>query len=188
MRRHAEGFHGVRLGDYQGVDMNHDQTEPEIRQLAELIHDVKVAMLTTSVVGDGLRSRPMYTQDTPFDGTLWFLTSIHSPVVGEIRANGSVLLNYAHPGKQAYVAVTGSAGILNDRARIGQLWKPAYKVWFPQGEHDPDIRLVHVVVERAEYWDAPSAPVRLFQFARALATGEQTKGGTHGTVRLHGPS
>lgn len=166
--------------------MRHDETEPEIRQLADLIHDVKVAMLTTIVAGEGLRSRPMFTQDTHFDGTLWFLTSIHSPVVGELRANPSVLLTYAHPGKQSYVTVNGSAEVQNDRARLDALWKPAFKAWFPNGEQDPDIRLLHVVVERAEYWDAPSAPVRLFQFAKALATGEQMEGGDHATVRLHG--
>ncbi|MEO8031769.1 MAG: pyridoxamine 5'-phosphate oxidase family protein [Gemmatimonadota bacterium] len=166
----------------------HEHLEPEFKELADLIHDIKVTMLTTSVVGDGLRSRPMYTQDTPFDGTLWFLTSIHSPVVGEILANGGVLLTYAHPGKQEYITVNGTADILDDRSRIAALWKAAYKVWFPRGENDPDIRLIRVAVERAEYWDAPSAPVRLIQFAKALISGEQMEGGKHGTVKLSGRS
>lgn len=186
MRHTLERVVRHRITDWQGVDMTHDRTEPEIRQLAELIHDVKVAMLTTTVAGDRQRSRPMYTQDTHFDGTLWFLTSIHSPVVGELRANASVLLTYAHPGKQSYISVNGSAEVLNDRVRIGQLWRPEYAAWFPAGERDPDIRLVHVIVERAEYWDSPSAPVRMFQFAKAMTVGESMDGGDHATVHLHG--
>ncbi len=164
--------------------MSHDREGAEVAQLAGLIRDIKVAMLTTTVKGDGMRSRPMFTQDTPFDGTLWFMTSASAPVVSEIYDDAEVLLTYAHPGAQSYVAVNGAASIHNDRAMIRSLWRPTLKVWFPDGVEDPKIRLIRVAVERAEFWDSPSAPVRMFHFAKALVTGEQMQGGEHETLRL----
>lgn len=164
--------------------MSHDRERNETAQLAGLIRDIKVAMLTTSVRGDGLRSRPMFTQDAPFDGSLWFMTSVAAGVVNEVYDNTEVLLTYAHPGAQSYVAANGVGSVHNDRAMIRSLWKPTLKAWFPEGAEDPKIRLIRVVVERAEFWDSPSAPVRLFQFAKSLVTGEQMEGGDHETLRL----
>ena len=40
----------------------------DIRKLAELIKDIKIAMLTTLEADGRLRSRPMATQNKPFDG------------------------------------------------------------------------------------------------------------------------
>jgi general stress protein 26 len=164
--------------------MSKDLERTDTAQLAGLIRDIKVAMLSTTVKGEGLRSRPMFTQETPFDGSLWFMTSAVAPVIKEVSDHPEVLLTYAHPGAQSYVAVNGVGSVHDDRAMIRALWKPAFKVWFPEGAEDPQIRLIRVVVERAEFWDSPSAPVRLFQFARALVTGEQMEGGEHETLRL----
>ena len=37
-----------------------------------------------------------------------------------------------------------------------ELWNHLYQAWFPQGLEEPDLALLKVDVERAEYWDAPS--------------------------------
>ena len=34
------------------------------------------------------------------------------------------------------------------------LWKPALKVWFPEGFNDPDLVLLRVKPVSAEYWDS----------------------------------
>lgn len=105
-------------------------------------------------------------------------------MVREIREADQVLLTYAHPGQEEYIAVNGQAEVLNDRARIRRLWRPAMKVWFPDGETDPAIRPIKVAVTRAEYWDEPAAPVRFLQFVKAYATGQRMAAGDHETVRL----
>jgi general stress protein 26 len=163
--------------------MSHEEISRSIEKLSDLIEDIQITMFTTSGPR-GLRSRPMFTQDTPFDGELWFLTSEEAEVVREIEGSDEVLLTYAHPGQQEYITVNGQAEILNDRERISSLWKPAFKVWFPEGENDPAIRLIRVTVSRAEYWDEPAAPVRFLQFVKAFATGQQMEGGDHETLRL----
>jgi general stress protein 26 len=45
-----------------------------IEKLNLLIKDINIAMLTTIDKGV-LRSRPMATQETEFDGELWFITN-----------------------------------------------------------------------------------------------------------------
>ena len=41
-----------------------------IETIGDLIKDIRVAMLTTVEADGALRSRPMATQSTPFDGEL----------------------------------------------------------------------------------------------------------------------
>lgn len=126
-----------------------------IKQLAELIRDVDIAMFTTVGMDGRLFSRPLGTQEVEFDGDLWFATGADSPKVAEISANPRVNVAYASPSGNTYVSVSGTARVVHDRAKIEQLWSPAMKVFFPGGKDDPNLRLIHVSAESAEYWDGP---------------------------------
>ena len=62
---------------------------------------------------------------------------------------------------------------MRDRSKIEELWNPLFKAWFPQGLEDPDLALLKVNVDKAEYWDSPSSKVvRLAGFLKAVATGK----------------
>jgi general stress protein 26 len=136
--------------------MHADTRAEAIRQLAELIRDVDVAMFTTVAADGRLVSRPLGTQEVEFDGDLWFATAADSPKVAEIAANPRVNVAYASKSKNTYVSVAGRARVVDDRAKIEQLWSPAMKLFFPGGKDDPNLRLIHVSAESAEYWDGPS--------------------------------
>lgn len=129
--------------------------EQDIKQLAELIRDVDVAMFTTIAADGRLVSRPLGTQEVEFDGDLWFATEADSPKVAEIAADPRVNVAYASRSKNTYVSVSGRARVVDDRARIDALWSPAMKLFFPGGKDDPNLRLIHVSAESAEYWDGP---------------------------------
>ena len=156
----------------------------DVKQLNLMIHGNRIAMLTTTGSEWALRSRPMFTQEVDARGDRYFLTSADSALVGEILANAAVHLTYADPGSQRYVAINGTALVTHDQARIDEMWSPAAKAWFPDGKEDPQIRVLTVEPQRAEYWDAPSAPVRLLQFVKAMATGQQQRSGAHETLQL----
>lgn len=163
---------------------NHDQN---VARLASLIKDFKVAMLTTIEPGGQLRSRPMATQKTEFDGQLWFFTELDSAKVDEIDREQQVGVSYANPDQQIYVSVSGTARVVRDRARIEELWSPLYKAFFPKGLDDPNIALLRVDAEQAEYWDSPSGKlVQLAGFVKAIATGKQygEEGSDHKTIKL----
>lgn len=133
---------------------DHDRQQ-HIEQLAELIRDVDIAMFTTTGVDGRLYSRPLGTQEVEFDGDLWFATAADSPKVAEIALNPRVNVAYASQSKNTYVSVAGIARIVDDRAKVDELWSPAMKLFFPGGKDDPNLRLIHVRAESAEYWDGP---------------------------------
>jgi len=159
--------------------------EEQIRKLAGLIKEIEFAMLTTVEPDGSLRSRPMMTQRVEFDGDLWFFTRASAPKVGEIEHDRHVNVSYSSPERQHYVSMSGRARLVRDRAKIEELWNPAYKAWFPEGLDDPELALLKVSVEQAEYWDSPtSTAVHLVGFAKAALTGESYQPGENEKVNL----
>lgn len=159
----------------------------DIKKLGELIKDIKIAMLTTVDEDGSLRSRPMATQKTEFDGDLWFFTRASAPKVEEIEKHYDVNVSYADPGSNSYVSVSGKAVLLHDLAKTKELWNPLLKAWFPKGLEDPELALLRVKVENAEYWDSPSSTmVQLAGYVKAIATGHTYKAspGEHEKISL----
>ncbi len=128
-----------------------------IKHLAQLIDDIDVAMLTTTAPDGRLVSRPLGTQEVEFDGDLWFATGRDSAKVTEILANPQVNVSYASTSRNSYVSVAGRASIVHDRAKIDALWSPAMKLFFPGDKDDPNLCLIKVEVDSAEYWDGPGS-------------------------------
>ncbi len=161
-----------------------ESREEAIRKLGELIKDIHVAMLTTITPSGGLHSRPMATQNTPFNGEVVFLTREDSGKVDEIKQESEVSLCYSD-AKSSFVTLGGRATLSDDRALIAALWNPMYKAWFPEGESDPSIRVLRVKVDQAEYWDAPSSAIlRKVQVLSRAVTGGKTTVGDHARITL----
>jgi len=159
-----------------------DQHETD--KLWDLIRSIEVAMMVTED-GDYLRGRPMIGSQSNFDGTLWFFTRASSHKVDEVAREHRVNLSYAHPGKQDYVSVSGLARLVRDRSEIETHWSESLRVWFPNGKDDPDIALLQVTVQRAEFWDAPSsAMLHAYGYVKAALTGKSPQPGGHGTVKV----
>ena len=149
------------------------QADPRLEKVADLIKDIKFAMLTTSELDGTLRSRPLSTMQLDAEGNLWFFTSITSPKIDEIEQNSQVNLSYASPDKQDYVSISGTAETIRDKTKMQALWTPWIKPWFPDGLDDPNLSLLKVRIDEAEYWDAPGNVVtRVYGLAKALATGK----------------
>jgi len=148
----------------------------DIKKMRELIDGIKIAQLTTVGTDGMLRSRPMGTQEVEFDGNLWFFTSKDTHKVDEIEAHPQVCATYAAPDRNRYVSVSGTAKLNDDRAKMEELWRPAFKIWFPDGLSDPKLTLIKVEVTRVEYWDAPASKVvSLVGFIKAIATGKRAE-------------
>ncbi len=156
-----------------------------VQRLAELIKDIRVAMMITVMPDGSLRGRPMATQRTEFDGQLWFFTALDSMKVDEVREQQRVNLSYADPDNQRYVSISGRASVVTEPAKVRELWHPAYEAWFPLGLDDPNLGLICVEVDRAEYWDAPSSKmVHLVGFVKAALTGERYEPGENRKIEL----
>src|SRR5215207_3847687 len=161
------------------------ERDEQIKKLAEMIKDIDFAMLTTVAADGTLHSRPMSTQRVEFDGDLWFFTRASAPKVGEIEGEHQVNVAYAKPEDQRYISVSGRASVVRDRAKIEELWSPVLKAWFPEGPEDPDLALLKVSAERAEYWDSPaSAVAHAISFVKALVTGTPANPGENEKIEL----
>jgi general stress protein 26 len=164
---------------------NDAERNERIKKLAELIKDIKFAMLTTVEEDGSLRSRPMATQQTEFDGDLWFFTGASSHKVYDIDNNPHVNVVFAEPDDQSYVSISGRAYLVRDQQKAKDLWNPFYRTWFPDGLDDPDLALLKVEVTGAEYWDSPSsAVVHLYGLAKALVTGQRPQPGDNEKLDL----
>jgi general stress protein 26 len=157
---------------------------PEMQKIADKIRHMKTAMLV-SLQDDGcLRSRPMQAlQITGKD--LLFLTGYQSGVSHEISNDSHVNVSFADESKMIFVSLSGNATISKDPALIDELWEEPFRAWFPEGKDDPNIAVLRVTVDYAEYWDSPSgAVVHAFGLIKAMVTGERAKPGDHEKINL----
>ncbi len=166
--------------------MTHATSHSEsIQKVNELIKGIHIAMLTTMDEDATLHSRPMGTQQVEFDGDLWFFTSASSGKASEVKRVSNVNVSYSAPDHNRYVSISGRGQLIHDKAKMKELWNPIYKAWFPDGLDDPDLTLLKVTVEQAEYWDSPSGKVvQLIGFVKAIATGQQSQMGENEKITL----
>lgn len=159
--------------------------QENLHKLIDKIKDIKVAMMTTMEEDGSLRSRPMRNSEVKEDGIIWFFTGYESGKSHEIKHDSHVNLSYAEPDDELYVSVSGRASLSRDKTKIDELWNPALKAWFPGGKDDPNIGLIKVVIEKAEYWDAPnSVMVHLYGMVKATLTGEPARPGDNEKINL----
>lgn len=158
----------------------------QLEKFRELIKDIDVAMLVTETSDGSLRSRPMVTQASDFDGDLWFFTDQNSAKVLEIQADRRVNISYADPRSQKFISVSGVAELSTDREKIKELWNPFAKAWFPAGPDDPRLALLRVHPTMAEYWDSASGwTVTVAGMVKAVTTGKSpTELGEHEKLSL----
>lgn len=120
-----------------------------VEKVRELIKGIETAMLTT-VRPEGLVARPMQTQEVEFDGDLWFLTMKDTDKYEELQTHPDVNVSYV--GK-SYVSLRGKAELVDDREKIKEFWSPAYASFLHTTSDDPNLVLIKVKAEAAEYWE-----------------------------------
>ena len=153
-------------------------TTNEHAKLWELIKDTRFGMLTHRHSDGQLHSHPLTTQNKSVDegATLYFFIPKDGDIARHVATDASVNVAYANTDADSYVSVTGSASLLEDRAKKEELFTAMAKAWFPAGVTDPNLGLLAVRILDAEYWDVDdSKMVQLFKMAKAAITGETPK-------------
>ncbi|HEX8294242.1 MAG TPA: pyridoxamine 5'-phosphate oxidase family protein [Pyrinomonadaceae bacterium] len=160
--------------------------DDKVGRLREIVKAVDICMLTTVDERGDLHSRPMSNnRDVEFDGDLWFFTYGSSHKADEVGRVPKVNASFADTGGQLYASLTGRAEVVRDRAKIEGLWKPQLRAWFPEGVDTPDIALLKVTVERAEYWDGSQSVVaHAVSLVSSLVTGEPARPGENEKIEL----
>jgi len=153
------------------------ENRSNLKKLKEMIKDIDFCMLSTLDESGYIHSRPMsLNREVDEEGNLWFFTSSNSLKAHEIEQFPKVNTSFANPNDHKYVSISGSGQLVTDRAKIRELWKPVFKAWFPEGPDQPDVALLKVKIEKAEYWDSPSSTIaQVFSFVSAIVTGKEAE-------------
>ena len=154
-----------------------------------LIKDTRFCMLSHRHTDGTLHSHPLTTQnkDLGEDGCLYFFVSRSSEVGQRLQQDGNVNLAYANVEKDTWVSVTGTARVSQDMQKKKELFNVMAKAWFPGGVEDPNLELVEVRIDEAEYWNVKENKLlQLLKMGTAAVTGHPPKKmGEHGEVQFH---
>ena len=151
---------------------NAQADEHDIQRFEDLLQKFDHAMLVSQAQDGTLHARPMAIAES--DGaTVRFATSNRSAKTAEVEMKPGV--SVVMQGSGTYLAISGTAAVIDDGERIRQLWQPAWKPWFPAGVDDPSLVLLEVDPDRAEYWDLKGARRMeyLWEAGKALASGRR---------------
>merc|ERR1711879_1089472 len=79
-----------------------------------------------------------------------------------------------------------------DKGGIEEIWKEAYRPWFPEGKDTPDLVLLKVDTTWGEYWDSVSGEKTTMDFLKKMVGAEEKKSTTmpeeHAKVTLTAPT
>lgn len=157
--------------------------------LWSLIKDIKFGMFTHRHEDGMLHSAPLTTQNGKDDqgSVLYFFVSRAGDIAHCVIRDGNVNVSYAHPGDDSYVSISGAAAIVENTAKKEALFTSFAKAWFPGGPTDPDLALLEVAIEHAEYWDVKeSKMMQLAKMATAAITGKPPSGmGEHKELNMN---
>jgi general stress protein 26 len=132
------------------------QKSNDLARLAALVRQIRTGMLTTLEVDGSLRSRPLETVQLDSEGRLWFFSEASSPKAARVEAGDHrVNVSYADPRDEDFASISGTARVVRDPEKMRALWSRELQRWFPRGLDDPDLALLEVRIDKAEYWHAP---------------------------------
>ena len=152
-----------------------------IDELYDLIAGIEVAMLTTRRADGRLVSRPMATQERADGADLWFVTDFETHKIDELEHDANVNVSYYRDRTREWVSVSATARITQDRARIHEMYRPDWRMWFVKvddvrdgGPDDPRLALVMIEADSVVYMkqDKPT-PVILFELVKSFVTGDR---------------
>lgn len=161
------------------------QAEEAKKKFKKLAEEINVCMFITNNTDEHNHTRPMATIEVDEGGALWFFTDVRSIKVDEVKRDRSVHLTYAHPGKESYMDVWGSAEVITDRQTIKDKWSTIVKPWFPDGPESPNLALLKVMPSDCYYWKSESGKmVKFLKMAASIVTEQRLADGAEGKLSV----
>lgn len=161
--------------------MSNDNARDQDR-VWQLMKKIGFAMLVTHDSGK-LRARPMSAYLDQDNNAIFFLTDARRHKDEEIAGNPAINLSFADASSQKYVSIAGTATVSNDRAKIKELFSTPAKAWWDSAE-DPNIRVLKITPDDAEFWDSPGTVISYVKMAAAAATGTRPDIGENRKVSM----
>lgn len=152
----------------------------ELEQLASMVADIRIAMMTTASSDGHLFSKPMTVLELDREGAFWFFCEEDPRDLAAQTRHEHINLAFADEAASTFVSVTGKGSLLRDPDRARELWRPFASPWFPDGPDSPNLTLLRVLPIVAEYWDGPDNKlVRSLALAASMVAGKPVAMGQH---------
>jgi general stress protein 26 len=119
-------------------------------QVLEIMRGEQILMLSTATKEGKIVSHPMTAQAVDDDAVAWFFIGLQGDQADAIRENPQVNLAFAETG--SWLSVAGTAEFVDDRAKVEKLWDGQVSSYFDGGKDDPNLGLLKVVPESAQFW------------------------------------
>jgi general stress protein 26 len=150
----------------------------------DIAENIGTCMLTTAT-GKTLRSRPMHAIADRSAGLLWFITDHRGAKEDEIEAAPAVTVAFADTGSNTYLSMSGNAEIIRDATKAKELWSSEAQAWWSKGPTDPDVRVLCVRPESAEFWDTRGNSITIaLKLAAARLSGSPPDLGENRKVQI----
>lgn len=143
--------------------------EEKHERLYDLLKENTTAMVTT-LSDNKLVSRPMGYQEVERDGTLWFFTMKDTEKAHEIEVDPRVNVSFSQKG---YASLSGTAQIIEDIELKKKYFNPALKAFLDTTPEDPQLILLKVEVDSAEYWETNHKVKTIVEGLKALVSNHQ---------------
>lgn len=154
-----------------------ENSELSQAEVIKTLRAAKWAMLTVVDQNGKLLSHPMTPQQVTEDADVWFFLGLAGDQATALQQHAQVNIAISEAG--SWLSVSGTARFVQDRAKVDELWDGQVEAFFPGGKDDPNLGLLQVVSESAEYWGMPGGKVAaLAQIVKSKVTGDRPAGGS----------
>lgn len=134
-----------------------------------IIKDVKFAMMTVITRDEKhLHACPMTTNKNELENAkIWFIGDKTTEIVKDLQNNPQVNLAYVSADQKSYVSINGTAKLIDDKQKLEELWSPIYAAFYEHGKEDPNVQIICIECNGAEYWTSGNGIVNMFKLASA---------------------
>jgi general stress protein 26 len=159
--------------------------------LLDVLERHRVGML--GLVGSDRHMQPMTHFVDRNRVTLWFITSSETDLARDVESAGGATGSRAHhcmmtPDGEFHACLAGRLDLVDDPAKLDELWSPVTAAWFEEGRSDPHIRLLRLSLDEAAVWTSTASALHFgIEIARAnLQREHRPDVGEHMILRLDG--
>ena len=123
---------------------------------------------------------PMSHNADPEESALWFFSAAGTDLVEAVEGAPQKAVHVlSSDSKNLYARIEGDLALVNDPAKIDELWNTVASSWYEDGKRDPDLRLLRLSISQAEVWATGGTMSFLYEIAKSKLTGAKPDMGEH---------
>jgi general stress protein 26 len=147
----------------------------DVREVRERMWEkmAKSPFLMVKLMGSDDHAQPMTAQlDEEVEGKFWFYTQKDN----RLAPGGPAMAQYVSKDHKIFACIMGTLVEESDPAVIGKYWSNMVEAWFPQGQNDPNLKMLRFELQDAEIWEGDESALGFFK----MLVGAKIEGGEVG--------